>query len=71
MSEGIYLLAASTLCVVIGTWLIGGLSPKIMRRSLDHGDIMELAGMKHDLQRSCVRWLSILAASVVGAYKLK
>ena len=30
-----------------------------------------LAQMKHDLQRVTVRWLSVLAASVIGAYKLK
>ena len=32
---------------------------------------MNLAEMEHDIQHSSVRWLPILAASVVGAYKLK
>ena len=27
--------------------------------------------MKHDLQRTAVRWLSGMAASIIGAYKLK
>ena len=32
---------------------------------------MNLAAMKHDLQRTTVRWLSVMAASIIGAYKLK
>ena len=66
-----YLLGASVLCVVVGTWLIGELSPKIRGRSLSNDSLIELAEKKHSLQRSAVRWLSILVASVVGAYKLK
>ena len=59
------------LSVVIGTWLVGNLSPKIHGRSLQIHQLIELSGMKHDLQRTAIRWLSGLAASVVGAYKLK
>ena len=69
--EPIYLLASSVLFVVIGTWMIGELSPKIHRRNLHTPDLMMLSEMKHDLQRTAIRWLSGLAASVVGAYKLK
>ena len=42
--------------------LIGELSPK---------HTYSAPGMKHDLQRSALRWLSVLAASVVGAYKFR
>ena len=71
MLEGIYLLGAAVLSVVVGTWLIGELSPKrFPRRTIHNDELMHLAEMKHDLQRSSVRWLSVLAASVVGAYKL-
>ena len=69
--EPIYLLASSVLSVVIGTWLIGELSPKIHRTNLHTPDLMMLSEMKHDLQRTAISWLSGLAASVVGAYKLK
>ena len=72
MLEGILLLAGATLSVVIGTWLIGELSPKIgRRRNLHNYELINLAEMKHDLQRTSVRWLSGMSASVVGAYKLK
>ena len=70
--EGIGLVAGSVLCVVVGTWLIGELSPKAFgRRNVSVDNLIYLAEMKHDLQRGSVRWLSILAASVIGAYKLK
>ena len=71
MLEPIYLLASSVLSVVIGTWLIGELSPKIHRRNLHTPDLMMLSEMKHDLQRTEIRWLSGMAASIIGAYKLK
>ena len=72
MLEGILLLSGATLSVVIGTWLIGELSPKIgRRRTLHNHELMNLAAMKHDLQRTTVRWLSVMAASIIGAYKLK
>ena len=72
MLEGILLLASATLSVVIGTWLLGILSPKIgRRRNLYNQELISLAEMKHDLQRTAVRWLSGMSASVVGAYKLK
>ena len=72
LTEDVLLLAVATMSVVIGTWLIGELSPKrFIRRNLSIQDLMNLAEMKHDIQRSAVRWLSIMAASVVGAYKLK
>ena len=71
MLEAVYLLAASILSAVIGTWLIGELSPKIPRRILSNRERMELADMKHAIHSSSVRWLSVLAASVVGSYKLK
>ena len=45
MLEGIYLPTASVLAVVIGTWLIGELSPKIPRRYLSHQDRMDLVEM--------------------------
>ena len=61
LQEAIALLVVAVLCVVIGTWLIGELSPKNTHLASE---------MKHDAQRSGVRWLSILAGSVVGAYKL-
>ena len=71
MLEGIYLLGAAALSVVVGTWLIGELSPKRFRgRNIHNDELMHLAEMKHDLQRASVRWLAVLAASVVGAYKL-
>ena len=71
MLEGIYLRVGATACVAVGMWLIGELSPKITRRGLRTDELMTLAEMKHDLQRVAVRWLSVLAASVIGAYKLK
>ena len=72
MSGGRLLLIASTLCVVTGTWLIGELAPRISRRrTLNTNDLMVLAGMKHGLQRRAVKWLTVMVASVVGAYKLK
>ena len=61
LQEAIGLLVSAVLCVVIGTWLIGDLSPK---------NTPFAPQMKHDIQRSAVRWLSMLVASVVGAYKL-
>ena len=61
MLEAIVLLVSAVSCVVIGTWLIGELSPQKTYLA---------SQLKHDLQRSAVRWLSVLAASVVGAYKL-
>ena len=61
MQEAIVLLVSAISCVVIGTWLIGELSPK---------NTYYAPRMKHDIQRSAVRWLSGLTASVVGAYKL-
>ena len=70
--EGILLLSGATLSVVIGTWLIGELSPKIgRRRTLHNYELVNLAAMKHDLQRTTVQWLSGMAASIIGAYKLK
>ena len=68
MLEGIYLLGGAVLSVVIGTWLIGELSPKINRRILRNDDLMNLAEMKHELQRTSVRWLSGMSASVVSAF---
>ena len=32
---------------------------------------MALAGMKHGLQRRAVKWLTVMVAAVVDAYKLK
>lgn len=61
LQEAIILLASAVSCVVIGTWLIGEVSPK---------DSYLAPEMKHGVQRSAVRWLSMLAASVIGAYKL-
>ena len=61
LQEAIVLLASAVSSVVIGTMLIGALSP-------GHG--FHAHEMKSNLQRSAVRWLSMLAASVVGAYKL-
>lgn len=71
MPEIVYLLGGSVLSVVMGTWLIGELAPKIRRRTYASNELMYQAEMKHNLQRSAIRCLSILAASVVGAYKLK
>ena len=72
MLEGILLLVGATLSVVIGTWLIGELAPKIGRRRILHNhELMNLAAMKHDLQRTSVRWLSGMSASIIGAYRLK
>ena len=49
-----------------------GTIPKIWRRRTFHNyDLMNLAGMKHDLQRTTVRRLSGMAASIIGAYKLR
>ena len=61
LQEAILLLVSAVSCVVIGTWLIGELSPK---------NTLLASEMKHDIQRSAVRWLSVLTASVVGAYKV-
>ena len=71
MLEVIFLLTGSVLSVVIGIWLIGEISPKMSNRILSNYELRELAEMKHAIQRSSVRWLSVLVASVVGAYKLK
>ncbi len=70
MLEIVYLLGGSVLSVVIGTWLIGEMAPEIRRTGRSY-ELMYQAEMKHNLQRSAIRWLSILAASVVGSYKLK
>ena len=69
MTEGIALLGASFLCVAIGTWFVGELSPKIRGRVLSNAELLHLSKLKYDLQRTALRWLSFLAASVVGAYK--
>ena len=61
LRETIVLLVIAMLCVVIGTGLIGELSPKNTHLAPE---------LKHDAQRSAVRWLSMLAASIVGVYKL-
>ena len=69
MAEGIALLVVSLLCVAIGTWFVGELSPKIRGRVLSNAELLHLSNLKQDLQRTALRWLSFLAASVVGAYK--
>ena len=69
MSEGIALLVASFLCVAIGTWFVGELSPKIRGRVLSNAELLHPSNLKHDVQRTALRWFSFLAASVVGAYK--
>ena len=61
----------SVFCVGVGTWLIGQLPPKMMGRSLQNYELTQLPGVKHDLKRITVRWLSALAALVVGAYKIR
>ena len=59
------------MAVVIGAWLIGEASPTISRRNVDTDDLLYLAELKGRMQRTAIIWLSGLAASVVGAYKLK
>lgn len=69
--EQMALIVAAVLVVALGTWIIGELSPRVRRRGRYPFDSPTLNQMKSDLQRSSVRWLSVLVASVIGAYKLK
>ena len=71
VTEGLLLVVAAVLAVVVGTWIIGELSPRVRRRDRYPLDSATLDQMKSDLQRSSVRWLSIMVSSVIGAYKLK
>ena len=68
MVEIIIVLVVATACVIAGTFLIGAIAPKTGYGGPDIGTAE--ASFKRDLQRTAIRWLSSLSASIVGAYKL-